>query len=292
MMNMMKYLLKKLLAFFLLYLGAAVLGELLIIGGLYAFGFDPLHGIMPPGALGGLLPYYGFIVFLLAAVLYCRFAEKRDLSSMGFTRHAGDYIIGMVIAALLLLLIIGICCLTKTIFYTGINQNIDAVYLIALFIGLMIQGAAEEALCRGFLMQSLLKKAPVPLAILLSSTAFAVPHIFTLAESDWIYALIGIVNLYLISAIFSLLILCRMNLWISCGLHTAWNFLLYGIFGLTLSGSHADMPGVFLFEMRSLHILTRGAYGIEAGIAATAILIPTLFILIIIYRRRCRHGIS
>lgn len=236
----------------------------MIIGILYALGFDPLHGIMPPGALGVLLPYYGFLTFLFAAVLYCRFVEKRDLSSMGFNKYAGDYFIGMIIAAMLLILIMGICCLTGTIFYMGINKNVDAVYLTALFIGLMIQSSAEEALCRGFLMQSLLKKAPVPLAVLLSSTAFAVPHIFTLLESDWIYALIGIINLYLISAVFSLLVLCRLNLWISCGLHSSWNFLLYGVFGLTLSGSNANMPGVFLFEIRSLHILTGGAYGIEA----------------------------
>lgn len=157
MMNMMRYLLKKLLAFFLLYLGAAILGEILIIGGLYALGFDPLHGIMPPGALGILLPYYGFLTFLLAAILYCRFVKKRNLSSMGFNKYTGDYFIGTIIAALLLLLIMGICCLTGTIFYTGMNQNVDAVYLTALFIGLMIQSTAEEALCRGFLMQSLLK---------------------------------------------------------------------------------------------------------------------------------------
>lgn len=291
-MNHVWYVLKKLLAFVFLYLGAAVTGEAVIIGILYALDYDPLHGIMPPGALGALLPYYGFLLFLAAAILYCRLIEKRSISSMGFTGRIGDYFTGMAAAAFLLLLVIGLCCLTGTVSYAGINKDTSAAYLAALSAGLMIQSAAEEALCRGFLMQSLLKECRLPWAVLLSSTAFAAPHMTSLLESDLAYALIGILNLYLISAILSLLSLYRSNLWIACGLHGAWNFLLYGIMGLTLSGSDAEMPGIFAFTIRSSHLLTGGAYGIEAGTAVTAVLIPALFILILLLKRRYRNGIS
>ena len=60
-----QFVLKKLLAFFLIYLVAAVAGEAIIIGTLCAMGYDPLNGIMPTGFLAGLLPNYGMILFVL-----------------------------------------------------------------------------------------------------------------------------------------------------------------------------------------------------------------------------------
>lgn len=60
--------------------------------------------------------------------------------------------------------------------------------------------------------------------------------------------------------IFSLLVLCRTNLWIACGLHGIWNFILYGIMGLTLSGNDATTKGLLKFEA---NILNGGVYGLE-----------------------------
>ena len=53
------YVIKKALAFILIYVVSAVLGEGVIIGILYGLGYDPLCGIMPEGEIGALLPYYG-----------------------------------------------------------------------------------------------------------------------------------------------------------------------------------------------------------------------------------------
>lgn len=274
------YICKKMLTFFFLYAVAAILGEVIIIGGLYVLGYDPLHGIMPTGNMGRLLPYYGFSIFLFVAIVYCRVVEKRNLQSMGFNKRITDYLLGSIIAIVLLAVIMVVCCLTDTIVYAGINHNIDGAYIFALLIGLMIQSMAEEALCRGFLLQALLKRTTNPVAIVLSSTAFVFPHCLSLFETDIIYAFIGIINLYLISAIFSLLVLSRSNIWLSCGLHSIWNFVLYGIFGLTLSGADTNKSGVLCFGIDSYNIINGGEYGIESSIVTTIILSVVVAMLI------------
>ena len=56
-MSSAEYIIKKLLAFILIYMSSAVLGEGIIIGILYGMGYDPLHGVMPTGEISELLLY-------------------------------------------------------------------------------------------------------------------------------------------------------------------------------------------------------------------------------------------
>lgn len=41
-------------------------------------------------------------------------------------------------------------------------------------------------------------------------------------------------------------VLWRSNIWIACGLHSIWNFILYCIMGLSLSGSESALNGVIM----------------------------------------------
>lgn len=286
------YIIKKSLAFLLIYCIGAIAGEAIIIALLYAIGYDPLHGIMPTGSMGVLLPYYGFSVFLLTVILYCRFIEKRDLKSLGLNEKVYDYLMGGLVAIILLAVIIVFCCITNAISYIGVNENIDIKYIIGLFIGFVIQSTAEETMCRGFLLQSLLKKTSVPIAVFVSSTAFSLPHFLTLFEAEIKYSIIGVANLYLISVIFSLLVIFRSNIWIACGLHSSWNFILYGFMGLSLSGNAVDSYGIIKFEADAESIISGGIYGIEAGIITTVVLgIVIIAMLKYWHDKRCRHGI-
>ncbi|MDD6812426.1 MAG: hypothetical protein PUD93_11255 [Lachnospiraceae bacterium] len=176
--------------------------------------YDPLHGIMPTGRLGILLPYYGFAAFLLTTILYCRLVEKRNLESLGYGKKVTDYFSGGIIAVFLLVIIIGLCYFVKAISWVGINENSNITYIICLWIGFI----------------------------------FSFPHVFSLFETETKYAVIGIINLYLISIIFSLLMLIRSNIWVACGLHGTWNFVLYGIIGLSLSGSEINSDGIMHFK--------------------------------------------
>lgn len=273
------FVIRKILAFFLIYALAAGIGEALIIGGMMAFGYKPLSGIMPGGHVAELLTYYGFAVFLLVAVLYCRLIEKRGLKSMGFNKKVWDYLLGGVVGIFLMASVVAVCCATGAMRFTGLNSNVEWGYLIALFVGFFIQSMAEEVISRGFMLTSLSKRVSLPLAIFVSSTVFALPHLSTILESNGWFVVIGVANLYLVSVVFSLLYVLRSNIYIVGGLHCLWNFVLYGVMGLSVSGSDGNVSGLLCFEVPTQNILNGGIYGVEASILTTVVLGAAVIIL-------------
>ncbi len=292
-MSSVEYIIKKLLAFILIYMSSAVLGEGVIIGILYGMGYDPLHGVMPTGEISELLVYYGFLVFALVTIVYCRFVEKKNIKSIGFSGNPIEYLGGAVVATILLFIILGVGCLCGSISFCGFNTNVNIKSILLWVLAFGIQGAAEEIMCRGFLLNSLKNKISVPLAILVSSTAFVFPHLSSLIEADFVYAVVGIINLYLVSITFSILVLWRSNIWVACGLHSAWNFILYVIMGLSLSGSESVSKGVVLFSVKDASILNGAEYGIEASVITTVVLGMLLFAMIKGWKgRTCKDGIS
>ncbi len=291
-MPAMQYVIKKLIAFMLVYFLSGVIGEAVIIGILYGMGYDPLNGVMPTGQFAELLFYYGFIIYSLVTFAYCRFIEKRNIKSLGFTKNAAGYFAGALLAVIALFIITGICCFSGSIEFLGFSKNIEIKSLVLWALAFMIQGAAEEIMCRGFLLGSLMKKTSVPAAVVVSSTVFALPHLPSLIESEPLYAIVGIINLYLVSAVLSLLVLRRGDLWIACGLHSAWNFVLYGVMGLSLSGSESTSEGVILFGVKEESILNGAQYGIEASVITTAVLGILLFVIVKIRKGSvCENGV-
>lgn len=291
-MKKWNYMIKKVLVFVLLYCISAVIGEGVVIGILFGMGYDPLHGVLPTGQFGALLPYYGFLFFSLVTVFYCRFVEKRTLKSIGFSANVADYLLGALLAVVCLTAIMGLGCLCGSMELLGVNTKVEVPYTFLWLLAFAIQGAAEEIMCRGFLLGSLKKETSVPMAIFVSSTAFAAPHFPSLWESDWSYAIVGTLNLYLISVLFSVLALRRSGIWAACGLHSVWNFVLYWVMGLTLSGNSSSFQGILLFREKNADLWNGAEYGIEAGFLTTVVLGITLLVLEIRQRRKGENGVS
>ena len=291
-MSAPQYAIKKVLAFILIYGVSAVLGEGIIIGILYAMGYDPLHGVMPAGQIKELLPYYGFIVFSIVTLLYSRLVEKKNFKFIGFSGNPIEFFWGAFVAVILLFTIIGICCISGSISFCGFNTNVNIKNYLLWVCAFGIQGATEEIMCRGFLLNSLKTRISIPMAVLISSTVFVFPHLSNLLEAEFVYTAVGIINLYLISIIFSIFVLRRTNIWAACGLHSAWNFVLYVIMGLSLSGTEGATEGVMLFRIEGVNILNGAQYGIEASIITTAVLGIMLFIMIKSWKGRIdKNGI-
>ena len=286
------YIMKKALAFFLVYALFVGIGETIVIGILTAMGYDPLHGLLPAGNVAMLLKYYGFAVFFIVTLLYCKLIEKRKIKSLGFNKKVYDFFTGSALAVLLLAVIVGVCCMTGVMSFGEITSGADYMYLILLLFGFLIQGSAEELVCRGFLLPSLLKKTPLPVAILVSSTAFALPHLPTVLEADTQFALIGVINPYLVSAVFSLLFILRSNIYIVCGLHSVWNFVLNGAIGLSVSGSNNNENSLLKFNVNAENILSGGTYGVEASIITTVALgIVTVILIKLCHKRGFKNGL-
>ena len=266
------FVVKKILAFWLCYIAGLFVAEGVVILLHFAFGKNMLVGdVFDPQTIT-LITYYGYIIISGVALLYWKLIEKKTLSEMGLTKRFGNYFIGIIVGVLLLTVSVFVIVLTGNIEYHGFFENADILMIILLIGGFINQGATEEILCRGIVLHTLKEKAPLWLAIAVSTILFIIPHWSSLFEGGTIYGVIGVANLVLISIIFSLLTICFQSIWAACGLHSFWNAILYCILGLNLSGKDETVTAIFNMQSVGNNIWTGGAYGIEASLITTVVL--------------------
>lgn len=115
-----------------------------------------------------LMKYYGYAVFMIVVMLYCKVIEKRPIKSMGFNGKLLGDLKGILVGIFLLTASIGIITLTGSISYNGFLENPDFPIILAFLGAFIVQGAMEETLCRGFLMTSISIKVSIPIAIIIS----------------------------------------------------------------------------------------------------------------------------
>lgn len=281
---------KKILAFWLCYIAGLFIAECAVIGLHFAFGKNMLVGdVFDPQTIT-LITYYGYIIVAAVALLYWKLIEKKPLSEMGLTKHFGSYFIGALAGVLLLAISVAAIILTGSIEYLGMFKNAD-ISVILLFIGgFIVQGATEEILCRGIVFHSLKGRTSLGVATTISTILFIIPHLLSLFDGGGVYGVLGIVNLFLISTIFSLLTVRFKSIWAACGLHSFWNAFLYSILGLNLSGNDETVTAVF--NMRSLgeNIWNGGVYGIEASAVTTAVLAAAAVLIMILMSFSDNYG--
>lgn len=280
------FIIKKILAFWFCYIAGLFLAEGLVILLHFALGKNMLIGDVFDMETITLITYYGYIVIIGVALLYWKIIEKKPLSAMGLSKNIGTYFIGIAVGIFLLVLSIFTIMITGHIKYQGIFENADALMIILLTGGFMIQGAAEEILCRGIVFHTLKEKTSLMTAIIVSTILFILPHWSSLFEGETIYGIIGVINLILISVIFSFLTICYKNIWAACGLHSFWNAILYGILGLNLSGKEENVTAIFNMQSVGESIWNGSIYGIEASAGTTIVLAFAVALIFVIIRKR------
>ncbi len=287
------FVLKKILAFWLCYITGLCVAEGIAIFLHFALGKNIFAGEMLDAQTITLITNYGFGIVSGTALLYWKWIEKKPLSAMGLKGNSGQYLFGMFMGILLLLLSVAAIILTGGMEFCGISGNTDLTMLLLLIGGFVMQGAAEEILCRGIVLHALKAKISVRIAVFVSTGLFMMPHLPTLLDAGILYGAIGIINLALISCIFSLLTIRFGSIWAACGLHSCWNAVLYGVLGLNLSGNEETMAAIFQLRSVGETIQNGASYGIEASIVTTAVLGISLAVMVNIWKgRNEHHGIS
>ena len=288
-MSMIIYVMKIILAFLVCKFAGEIIAEGVVILIHFAVGKNPLEGEMFDPQTITLITYYGYIIVIGVTLLYWKLFQKKTLSDMGITKQLGNYFVGAAAAILLVGLSVLAVMLTGAIKYHGIFKSIDFAMILLMLGGFIIQGAMEEILCRGVVLMSLKDKVPLPVGIGVSTVVFMIPHLSTLSEGKPIFVLIGMLDLIIISVIFSLLTIRYDSIWAACGLHSVWNFVLFSILGLNLSGN--DTKTAAIFDMRSVgeNIFNGGVYGIEASVV-TAVVLSAAAVLIFILNKKNAKG--
>lgn len=214
-------------------------------------------------------------IFIIVIVcLYCRFVEKRKLNTLGFKKKGVilNYIKGMFFSLIVFSAAYLICVLTRSISFDGIADNIPAVYIIGYFIGYMIQGMAEEVLCRGYFFVSLTRRYHVVNSAIFSALFFAMLHGMNAGVDG-----LAIFNLFLYGLFAALLFADCENIWIVGAFHSVWNFVQGNLYGISVSGNKVTSS---IFTSTSAEggatFINGGSFGMEGGIAITIVLIAAI----------------
>jgi len=137
---------------------------------------------------------------------------------------------------------------------------------------ILLSGGAflEELSFRGYPFQRLVEAIRPIGAIIVLSILFGAVHLQN-PNASGIRSL-GFFNTILVGVLFAYAYLRTRTLWLPIGMHFSWNFFLGVVYGLPVSGLR-DFSIVVRSTAHGSHILTGGAYGLEASLPGTLVLL-------------------
>ena len=134
-----------------------------------------------------------------------------------------------------------------------------ALILLAYLLLFAVQSSAEEIVCRGYLLQTVMEVWKPWVSVTVISLFFGALHLFNPGAS-----VIGFLQNVLIGVVFSLAYLKTRSLWFPIGMHIAWNFTLGTVVSLPVSG--IETFRLLNVEAVGSPLMTGGKYGLEASL--------------------------
>ncbi|WP_071120186.1 CPBP family intramembrane glutamic endopeptidase [Romboutsia timonensis] len=234
-----------------------------------------------------LITLFSFAFISLLVFFRVKVIEKRSFSSIGFNKnnwlkkYSLGFLIGLAMMSIIVLILLPFGYITiekNPIQPVGVSA-IASVLVILL--GWIIQGATEEIVTRGWLLNVLSTKYNIGVGLLISSTLFGLMH---LTNPNVNY--IAVINIILVGLFYGLYVIKTNDLWAVCGMHSAWNFAQGNIFGFKVSGLDVSVGSLIDLNLVGSDFVTGGIFGPEAGITATFILLASIGILLFIDKKR------
>ena len=234
-----------------------------------------------------LITLFSFVFISLLVFFRVKVIEKRSFSSIGFNKnnwlkkYSLGFLIGLAMMSIIVLILLPFGYITiekNPIQPVGVSAI--ASVLVILF-GWIIQGATEEIVTRGWLLNVLSTKYNIGVGLLISSTLFGLMH---LTNPNVNY--IDVINIILVGLFYGLYVIKTNDLWAVCGMHSAWNFAQGNIFGFKVSGLDVSVGSLIDLNLVGSDFVTGGIFGPEAGITATFILLASIGILLFIDKKR------
>ena len=219
------------------------------------------------------------------------------------------YIAGWVIGLLALSLMVGIGCLLgffsvgsagyATQFATENMATNDRTHLVStsaswyysifLFLFQMLAvGFYEEVMLRGYVLINLKEgvrwkgisdRTALIIAMLLSSLIFSLAHLLNPSAS-----IITFITISLAGILLAFPFVWTGNLALSIGLHSAWNFILGGVFGFKVSGLSWSVSILYV-QSTGPDWWTGGLFGPEAGISGVFAMFLSLLLIFIFLQK-------
>lgn len=282
-------------------IAAIVLGLVFMVAGEVGAYFPAVAtGFVVPGGGGDGWPQMAyqlgaaFGLTSLLVLLWAGLFERRGPSTLGLNakgpmRFLRGYLIGLAFLAV----VVGVIWGTGGYVVEGAGAFGSAAVGAALLpiglllLGFIIQGSTEEILFRGWLMQLIASRHGLWIAVIANSALFALAHAGNIEPSKELF--VGLANIVLFGLFISLYAVREGSLWGVCGWHAAWNWLLGLGFGLEVSGQVIDTAPLITdltAAPGAAWWLTGAAFGPEASLVTTAVLLAGTVVLMVRGRTR------
>lgn len=210
------------------------------------------------------------VTALAAGYLCARVLERLPWRSLGLTLHRGwfkDLAIGSAIGFAAIVVAVAIAKLGGGLHFKFSNGAVSGIARSMIgWAGLFIVAAlAEEAMFRGYGLQTLARAGLAAFGLVLTGALFGSVHLlnpnvvpgFTFANTALAGVWLGVAYLR------------TRSLWFPLGVHWAWNWALGWFFGLPVSGATLSSHPLLEASDSGPFWLTGGSYGIEGGVAGT-----------------------
>lgn len=229
-----------------------------------------------------IIMLFADIMMIVIVVLFAKLIQKRKIHTIGFTKKgfAKEYFVGMVAGFVLFSAAILICVITGALKINGLSAQIPVFLITMYFLGYLVQGMAEEVLCRGYFMVSVARKYSMITAILVNALAFAALHLFNNGIT-----VLAFINLTLFGIFASVYFVKRGNIWGIAALHSVWNFVQGNFYGIQVSGMRLSSSVLSAEVVEGAGFINGGSFGLEGGIAVTICLVIGTVILLLCPQR-------
>ena len=233
--------------------------------------------LLPQSVVGQTILLIGsFLPLVLLIGLWLWVVEQRRLGSAGLRwpgagwQYGRGLLVGLAMFGSAVLVMVGLGW--AKVQPGGGTAVLGGVLLLGL--GWLVQGGAEELLTRGFLLPIIAIRYSLRWGIALSSSLFALLHLFNPHVSP-----IAMLNLLLFGLFAAFYALREEGLWGICALHSVWNWVQGNVFGLAVSGTPLGEVTVWRVTVDGgPPLMTGGAFGPEGGLVVTAVLLLAIWL--------------
>ncbi|MCS6802964.1 MAG: type II CAAX endopeptidase family protein [Chloroflexota bacterium] len=257
----------RLLAALLLITGLAVaLGGSFLTAPLgFALGRIPA----PPDVQAALVTIGVFAGIWVGLAIWVPLAERRPFRSIGLEtdQPIRRYLGGAAVGAGMFAAVVGLMAAVGAAAIDTIQlESAMVASLLAAAAAYSVQGSAEEALVRGWLLPVASVRFGLSGGMLIQTLVFTVLHGINPGLTP-----IAVLNLILVSLFLGVWALRSGDIWPVMGWHAAWNWTQGNIFGIAVSGAP---PAVAPFPVKVAgpEWLAGGAFGAEASVMTSVVL--------------------
>ena len=237
-----------------------------------------------PSGLNASLLFVNAMTALIPALLVgwlCgKYLEGLPFRALGAWFTQGwllNLVAGMIVGAATVSLAVLIAVALGGLKFTWnpVDGAVIARSLAISFLVFALGAAWEEALFRGYILQTLSRSGLAWLGIGLTSLFFAAIHVGNPSAT-----VISTVDTAIAGIWFGIAYLKTRDLWFVWGMHLMWNWMLGSFFGVEVSGLTDLVSAPLLKEIDSGPVwLTGESYGIEGGIASTIALLISIAVI-------------